>query len=135
MRVDDACVRNRDGARMEITKSRVAAYVGVGAATGVGFTALRHGVAATPLALGLATGAIAGGVQSLVHEKSGSSELGWGASAGSGIAAGAVLLGGFARPGMSPMQARGIGAVIGGITGVLAPVVAGVVLAQLEPSD
>jgi hypothetical protein len=120
---------------MEITTNQVAAYVGAGAATGAGFSALRHGVAAKPLALGIATGAIAGGVQSLVQEKTGSSELGWAAAAGTGALAGAALLGGFARPGMSPMQARGIGAAIGGITGILAPIVAGVVLAQLQPND
>jgi hypothetical protein len=118
---------------MEISGTRVATYVGAGAATSVAFTALRHGGSKAPLALGLATGVIAGGVQSLVHEKSGSSELGWVAAVGTGVVAGAVLLGGFGRPGLSPMQARGIGAAIGGVSGLLAPVAAGIVLAQLNP--
>jgi hypothetical protein len=118
---------------MEISGTRVATYVGAGAATGVAFTAVRHGGAKAPLALGLVTGAITGGVQSFVHEKTGSSELGWLAAVGTGVVSGALLLGGFARPGMSPMQARGIGAAIGGVSGLLAPVAAGIVLAQLQP--
>lgn len=120
---------------MEVTTTQAVAYVGAGTATAVGFTALRHGSNGKALALGAATGLAAGGVQSFVQAKTGSSELGWAAAAGTGAVAGALLLGSsFGRPGLTPVQARGIGAGIGLATGIFAPIVAGMVLAQLDKS-
>lgn len=120
---------------MDVTTTQVAAYVGAGAATATGLTALRHGAGGKAMALGVATGVVAGGLQSLVQGATGRSELGWAASAVGGAAAGALIVGSLASPGMSAMRARGIGAVIGGATGVLAPVLAGMVLAQLQPAE
>lgn len=120
---------------MEIDVTRSAVYVGAGAAVGGGFAALRagggnHGL----IGLGVATGIAAGAVEAAVHEKTGSSELGWLASIGTGAATGALLLGGLAPPALSPIRARGVGAAIGAGAGLLAPVVAGIVLAQIRPS-
>ena len=117
---------------MEISTTQIATYVGAGGAMGAGFSALRHGAKPSAIGLGIATGVAAGGVQSFVQANTGSSELGWLAAMGSGAVAGAALLGGFASPGMSPMKARGIGAAIGLGAGLLAPVAAGIVLAQLQ---
>lgn len=117
---------------MDVTSTQAVAYVGAGAATGTGVTALRHGSRGTALALGVATGVAAGSAQALVQGSTGSSELGWGAAMLTGAAAGALLLGGIGGPGISPMKARGIGALIGVTTGVFAPIVAGMALAQLE---
>lgn len=116
---------------MEISPVTIAAYTGAGAATAAGFTALRYGRGPGTLALGAATGLAAGAAQSAVQWKTGSSELGWAAAVGTGALAGGLLLGGLAGPGMSQLKARGVGMAIGGIAGVLAPVVAGMALAQL----
>ena len=118
---------------MDVSTTQAAAYVGAGTATALGFTALRHGANGKALALGAATGLVAGGMQSFVQGKTGSSELGWAAAAATGAVGGALLLGGsFGRTGLTPIQARGIGAGIGLATGIFAPIVAGMVLAQLE---
>ncbi|MCW2921167.1 MAG: hypothetical protein JWL76_1041 [Thermoleophilia bacterium] len=117
---------------MEISKTRAAAYVGAGAAVGGGFAALRAGGSVTAIGLGVATGIVASGVQTAVEAKTGSSELGWGASITGGAVAGAFLLKGLAPAGLSPIAARGVGAAIGAAAGLLAPVAAGIVLAQLS---
>lgn len=117
---------------MEVTRTQAAAYVGAGAATAAALTALRHGGGGKALALGVTTGIVAGALQATTQGATGSSELGWGAATLGGALAGAVLLGGIGGPGLSPIQARGIGAVIGGATGVFAPVIAGMVLAQTQ---
>jgi hypothetical protein len=117
---------------MEIDVARTAVYVGAGGAVGGGFAALGSSGSKVTVGLGIATGVLAGGVQTFVHERTGSSELGWLAAIGSGSAAGAVLLGGMAKAGATPIAARGVGAAIGGTIGILAPVVAGMVLAQLR---
>lgn len=117
---------------MELTRTQGAIYVGAGIGTAVGFTALRHGGSPKALALGAATGLLTGGVQSFVQARTGSSELGWAAAAGGGAIGGALLLGGLGAAGMSPLKARGIGAAIGVATGVFAPIVGGIVLAQIE---
>lgn len=120
---------------MEISPVTIAAYTGAGAATAAGFTALRYGRATGPIALGTATGLVAGAAQSAVQWKTGSSELGWAAAVGSGAIAGGLLLGGLAGPGVSPVKAGGVGMAIGGIAGILAPVFAGMALAQLPGSS
>jgi hypothetical protein len=120
---------------MQIDATRTVAYVGAGAAVGGGFAALRAGGSAKLVAMGVATGVAAGAAQTLVHEGTGSSELGWLGSIGTGAVAGAVLLPGLTPGARSPLAARGIGAAIGAGAGLLAPVVAGMVLAQLRPDD
>lgn len=120
---------------MDVTRTQGTAYVAAGAATGAGLAALRHGSRPAAIALGVATGVAAGGVQAWTQGRSGSSELGWGAAMLGGTAAGALLLGGFGGQGVSPLKARGIGALIGGATGVFAPVFAGIALAQLQPAS
>ena len=128
--------RGLDGTDMamdlSIKPSHATAYVLAGGATAVGFTALRHGSAPKALMLGAATGMVSGIVQSAVQNFTGSSELGWAAAAGGGAVAGAVLLGGLGRAGTTPIAARGIGAAIGAATGVFAPIIAGMALAQIE---
>ena len=119
---------------MDVTRTQAGVYVGAGAATATAFTALKHGVGPKALGLGLATGAAIGVTETLVQGATGSSELGWLAAATGGTAIGAGLLGMMAKDAdMSIGKARGVGAIIGGATGILAPVVAGMVLAQLEP--
>ena len=117
---------------MELTRTQAIAYVGAGGALGAGFAAVRSGTSPRGLALGVVTGVAAGGVQSYVQHATGSSELGWGASLATGAVAGVALLGGLSPAGTRPMAARGIGALIGAATGLLAPVAAGMVLAQLK---
>lgn len=117
---------------MDISRTQVGAYVGAGVTLGAGFTALRS-TAPKALALGAATGLVAGAAQSFVHDRTGSSELGWGAAALAGAGTGALLLRGSVGHGLSPLKAGGIGAGIGLATGVFAPIVAGVLLAQLQP--
>ena len=118
---------------LSITPLQGATYVAAGAATAVGFTALRHGSTPKALLLGAATGVVAGAAQSATQAYTGSSELGWAAAAGGGALAGAVMLGGLSRQaGFGPIAARGIGAAIGAATGVFAPIVAGMVLAQIQ---
>ena len=116
---------------MEISKTRTAAYVGAGAAVGGGFAALRAGGSGKAIGLGVATGVVASAVQSGVEARTGSSELGWAASITGGAIAGALLLKGLAPAGVTPIAARGVGAAIGAAAGLLAPVAAGIVLAQL----
>jgi hypothetical protein len=121
---------------LSITPLQGGAYVVAGGATAVGFTALLHGTAPKALALGAATGIVAGAVQSGVQGTTGSSALGWAAAVGTGAVTGAVLLGPLSRRmGSTPIAARGIGAVIGAATGVFAPIVAGIVLAQVQPNQ
>lgn len=116
---------------LEISKTRAAAYVGAGAAVGGGFAALRAGGSPKIIGLGVATGVAASAVQSAVEAKTGSSELAWGASITGGAVAGAFLLTGLAPIGLTPIAQRGVGAAIGAAAGLLAPVAAGIVLAQL----
>ena len=118
---------------MEMSNSRAIAYVGAGAAVGGGFSALRGGMHGRVIALGAATGAASAGVQTAVEAKTGSSVLGWGAAIGGGAFAGALLLRGLAPPTFTPIAQRGVGAAIGAVTGLLAPIAAGMVLAQLAP--
>ncbi len=118
---------------MEITKTRAAAYVGAGAAVGGGFAALRAGGSGKAIALGVASGVVAAGVQTAVEARTGSSELAWGASILGGAAAGALLLRGLAPAGISPIAKSGVGAAIGAGAGLLAPVAAGILLAQIAP--
>ncbi len=134
MRVDSGRDASWDGTvhLMEIDVTRSAAYVGAGAAVGGGFAALRAGRDGGAIGRGVATGVLAGSVQSYVTERTGSSELGWLAAIGSGAATGAVLLSGLAPATLGPMGARGFGAAVGATTGLLAPVVAGMVLAQFR---
>src|SRR6476660_2189671 len=51
---------------MDVTRTQAAVYVGAGAATATAFTALKHGLAPKALGLGVATGIVAGGTQTLV---------------------------------------------------------------------
>lgn len=117
---------------MELTRTQAVAYVGAGGAMGAGFAALGHGASPKAIALGAATGIAAGGVQSYVQHASGSSELGWCASIAGGAVAGGLLLAGLAPSGTRPLAARGVGALVGAASGILAPVAAGMVLAQLQ---
>lgn len=117
---------------MDVNSTQAIAYVGAGGLVGGGLAAVRHGVHPLPVALGLTTGLIAGGVQTAVQSSTGSSELGWGAAFGSGTVAGAVLLGGLAHEGTTPFRARAVGAGIGAATGLFAPIAASIVLAQLQ---
>ncbi len=116
---------------MEISKSRAAAYLGAGAAIGGGFAALSG--SGTMIVLGAATGIVAGTVQTAVETATGAGELGWGASIATGAVAGAFLLKGLASAALTPIAQRGVGAAIGATAGMLAPVAAGMVLAQFSP--
>lgn len=120
---------------LQLTPVQGAAYVFAGGATAMGLTALRHGSAPKALALGAATGIATAAAQSATQAFTGSSELGWLAATGTGALAGAILLGGLGSSGVTPIAARGIGAAIGAATGVFAPVIAGIGLAQLEKPE
>lgn len=125
-------LRGMDGTvTMEIAKTRAAAYVGAGAVVGGGFAALRAGGSGKVIGLGIATGIAASAIQVAVEARTRSSELGWGASITGGAFAGAFLLTGLAPIGLTPIAQRGVGAAIGAAAGLLAPVAAGIVLAQM----
>ena len=117
---------------MKIDNARTAAFMGGGIATAGLLSVVRYGSSPGAIALGVATGAAAGAAQSAVESSTGSSELGWAASAATGTIGGALLLGSMGRQGLSPMQARGIGAALGLAAGVFGPVVGGMVLAQFD---
>lgn len=118
---------------MEISKSRIAAYVGSGAAVG-GLVGAARGPRA--IAFGIATGAAAGAVHSMVENQTGPGLRAWGASIAGGAVAGALLLSGFAPSSMlKPLSQRAFGAGLGATAGLFAPVVAGVLLAQLGSGE
>lgn len=118
---------------MEISKTRIAAYVGAGATVGGGFAAIGAGRSPRVIALGVATGVAAAAAHTAVESQIGANGLGVGASLLTGAAMGALLLRGIASPNLSPIAQRGIGAAIGATVGVLAPVAAGILLAQVAP--
>ncbi|MCB0879488.1 MAG: hypothetical protein KDC46_11000 [Thermoleophilia bacterium] len=122
---------------MQVDRTQTMLLAGAGAGMGVGFTALRHGASPKALALGLATGVVASAANSYTQSSTGVPEFGLAASILGGAASGALLLGGagMPHPGATPLASRGLGAVIGAAAGLLGPIAAGIVLAQIRPHD
>ncbi len=117
---------------MEIDGTRAGLYVGFGALTGISFTAVRHGFNPKALALGAATGILAGAAQAGVEQLSGSGGKGMAASTAVGALVGAALLGRVSTTGAA--ASYGKATVIGAAAGLLGPIAAGMVLAQVQPA-